>query len=87
MVVYICYAMFQFRSLASLLFVFIDDIHSYASPDAICYQKAADTIADHFIVDVEEASEEEYAYCDVDYHHEDIEANAKSLRLAGLGII
>ncbi len=69
------------------LFVFIDNVHSYASPDAICYQKAAYTVAYHLVVDVEEASEEQYAYCDIDYHHEDIEANAKSLRLAGLGII
>ncbi len=69
------------------LLVFIYDIHSYTSPDAVCYQKATYTVAYHLIVDVEEASEEEDTYCNVDYHHEDIEANAKSLRLAGLGII
>ncbi len=69
------------------LLVFIYYIHSYTSPDAVCYQKATYTIAYHFIVDVEEACEEKNAYSDIDYHHEDIEANTKSLRLAGLGII
>ncbi len=70
-----------------LLLVFIYNIHSYASPDAVSYQKATYTVADHLIVDIEEACEEEDTYCNVDYHHEDIEANAKSFRLAGLRII
>ncbi len=74
------------RSQLSLL-VFINDIHSYSSPDAIRNQKATNTVAYHLIIDVEEASEEEDAYSDVDYHHEDIEAKAKSFRLAGLRII
>lgn len=69
------------------LLVFVDDIHPYASPYAVSYEETSDAVTDDFVVDVEEAGEEENADCDVDYHHEDIEANAKSFRLAGLGII
>ena len=69
------------------LLVFVDDIHSHASPDAVGDKESADDIAYGGVDAFKEAGEEEDADCYVDYHHEDIEANAKSLRLAGVWII
>ena len=70
-----------------ILLVFVDDIHSYSSPDSVGNKQSTYYVAYRSVYALEEAGEEQYTDSDVDYHHEDIEANAKSLRLAGLGII
>ena len=70
-----------------MLLVFVDDIHSHASPDTVGNKQSTYYVAYCSVNAFKEAGEEQYTNCDIDYHHEDIEGTAKSLRFAGGGIL